>query len=309
MQCLGIDVAKRSLKCPFGDEIRELPNSSEGYADLLDWAGNADIWCMEATGRYHEPLAKFACEKNIRAAVVNPGHAKKYLQFVSHRSKTDKVDAEALARLGEREGESLRPYKPVPPQVAAARDILVRRRVLVESRVSMEQVVQAAGDPHGHLAGAVAAVKSGEKELERELANSLKSYKGYKHLRTIPGIGPLSAAILVCTLERGEFATSDSLVAFAGLDPRANDSGRRKGRRALSHQGDAQLRTILYMAAKAAARTPVWKPYYANQIAKGLPTTAAYVILARKLLRVAWSVYRQNTPFINKNEETLDNST
>lgn len=306
MDSLGIDVSKYSLKCSLGGEVRDFPNTSAGHSALIEWAGDARIWCMEATGRFHERVALAAFEKGIPTAVVNPGQAKKYLQFVSHRAKTDRVDAETLARLGEREGENLRAFKPVPAAVASARDILVRRKALIESKVSLEQVSESAGDPQGHLTTAVRAIKSTVKELEKELAQTLKDYEGYKHLLTIPGIGPLSAAILVCTLERGEFATSDSLVAFAGLDPRANDSGRHKGRRALSHHGDAQLRTILFMAARAASRLPEWKPYYINQIAKGYASTAATVILARKLLRVSWSVYRGNHPFIPKGTDALD---
>lgn len=310
MLVLGIDVSKDTLSCAMNQEVRVFPNSSGGHAALFDWAGGAAIWCMEATGRYHFPVADYGYAAGLRSVVVNPGRAKKYLGFVSHRAKTDKVDALALARLAEREGDDLRPYKPVPPEVQAARDVLTRRRALVESRVCLEQVAQAAGDPEGHLTRAAGSIKQTQQELERQLAVILKGYEGYRHLLTIPGIGPLSAAILVCTLERGEFLTSDSLVAFAGLDPRPQDSGKQRGKRSLSHQGDAQLRSILFMAARAGARLPAWKPYYVKQLAKGLPTTAATVILARKLLRVAWSVYKQNAPFTQRErEEPLDNPT
>ena len=60
------------------------------------------------------------------------------------------------------------------------------------------------------------------------------------------------------------------------------------------------------MAARAGARLPLWKPYYVKQLEKGFSTTEATVILARKLLRVAWSVNRQKSPFIQKNGPTLD---
>lgn len=297
---VGIDVSKSKISCAYLGQVKEFANSSSGFQELWAWAGKSEVWCMEATGRYHEDLAGFAFEKGCRTLVVNPGLAKKYLGFVSARSKTDKVDALGLARLAEQEGEHLRAYKPVPEEVALARDILVRRRALVDARVSLEQVMSQTGDVGGHLRGAVDEMTRAVKELEKELAQSLKSFPSYTHLLTIPGIGPMSAALLVCTLERGEFETSDSLVAYAGLDPRANDSGKKRGTRRLSHQGDAQLRTVLFMGARAAARLPIWKPYYQAQLDKGLASTAATVILARKLLRVAWSVYKQKAPFVNK---------
>jgi hypothetical protein len=63
------------------------------------------------------------------------------------------------------------------------------------------------------------------------------------------------------------------------------------------------------MAARAGARLPLWKPYYVKQLDKGYSTTEATVILARKLLRVAWSVNRQKHPFVQNLEPTLDKQT
>lgn len=306
MDCVGIDVSKATLSCAYRSQVKVFPNTGEGHRGLKDWAGEAGTWCMEATGRYHGELADFGFRLGIRCLVVNPGRAKQYLGFVDSRAKTDKVDALALERLGSKEGEHLRAYRPVAEPVARARDVLVRRRALVEAKVSLTNVATAAGDPAGQIGRTIDQIKKSLVELEKELRMLLKEYPAYEQLMSIPGIGPMSAAILVCTLERGEFATSDSLVAFAGLDPRARDSGKHRGKRTLSHQGDAQLRTILYMAARAGARLPLWKPYYVKQLEKGFSTTEATVILARKLLRVAWSVNRQKSPFIQKNGPTLD---
>ena len=306
MASVGIDVSKAKISCAYLGQVREFANCDSGFQELKTWTRQGTVWCMEATGRYHEKLAGFACKEGYRCLVVNPGKAKKYLGFVSGRSKTDKVDALGLARLAEQEGHNLRAYTPVPEQIVKARDILVRRRALVDSKVSLEQVASEAGDVGGHLAGAILEIGSAMKKLEKELLAILKSYPSYNDLLTIPGIGPMSAAVLICTLERGEFETSDSIVAFAGLDPRASDSGKKKGVRKLSHQGDAQLRSILFMAARAGARMPIWKPYYQAQRDKGLSTTASTAILARKLLRVAWKVYKQKSPFVDKQ---LDNQT
>lgn len=309
MTTVGIDVSKRTLSCAYRHEVRVFPNDQEGHKALKEWAATAQTWCMEATGRYHLELANFAARAGKRCLVVNPGRAKKYLSFVDARAKTDKVDALALERMAEREGESFRAYQPVPAPIQAARDILVRRRALVETRVSLDLVRQSAGDPGGHLAAVLKSMEMTCKELEKELAQILKEYEKFKNLLSIPGIGPMSASLLVCALERGEFLTSDSLVAFAGLDPRANDSGKHKGQRRLSHQGDAQLRTTLFMAAKTGSRLPTWKPYYQSQLAKGLSSTEATIILARKMLRVAWSVYRHGSEFRHATTPPLDKLT
>jgi transposase len=69
------------------------------------------------------------------------------------------------------------------------------------------------------------------------------------------------------------------------------------GKRRLSKRGPAELRRLLFNAAMAAARTRVWKPVYEHYRARGLPTTAALVILARKIARIAWSIHRYHTSF------------
>jgi transposase len=310
MVCCGIDVSKSSLSCCIGTEVREFPNSEAGLEELVSFAHGADLWLMEATGRYHVKAAIAALKAGSRCVVVNPGQAKKYLSFVSGRAKTDTLDAKALARLGEAEGDRLREYVPVPEWVSELRDLMVGRRGLIESRVALEQIAGSTGDPDGHLEMAIGGIKAAQAKLEKTLHQKLASQARYQDLLSIPGIGPMSAALTLCALERGEFATSDSLVAYAGLDPRASDSGQKKGRRALSHQGDAALRTTLFMAARAGSRMPAWKDYYAKQRAKGFSTTEATVILSRKMLRVAWAVYKQGKPFIQKEQpNSLDKTT
>lgn len=116
-------------------------------------------------------------------------------------------------------------------------------------------------------------------------------------LRSIPGIGPLSGAALLGVFTRLGFRSSDAVVAYSGFDPRPQDSGQKRGRRRLSKRGPAELRRLLYNAAMSAAKTKTWKPFYERQRAKGLPTTAALVVLARKLIRVAFALFKKDVCF------------
>ena len=47
----------------------------------------------------------------------------------------------------------------------------------------------------------------------------------------------------------------------------------------------------------AAAKTKAWKPLYEHYRAKGLSRTAVLVILARRIARIAWSIYTHKTEF------------
>jgi transposase len=91
--------------------------------------------------------------------------------------------------------------------------------------------------------------------------------------------------------------SADAFVAFTGLDPRPDDSGQHRGKRRLSKRGPAELRRLLYVAAMSAKKTKAWKPLFEHYRAKGLSSTAALVILARRIARTAWSMYTYKTDF------------
>ena len=104
-------------------------------------------------------------------------------------------------------------------------------------------------------------------------------------------------ARLLRRLHEGGPASRSGLVAYSGLDPRPNDSGSKSGRRRISKRGSPELRRQLYLAAFAASHSKALGPLYRSIKAKGFKTTQALVILARKLLRVAWAVWKTGKPF------------
>ena len=120
-------------------------------------------------------------------------------------------------------------------------------------------------------------------------------------LDAVPGIGPVTAVAVAACLTTKQFDHPDRFVAYIGLDVRVRDSGQRRGQRTLSHQGDAELRRLLYLCALAnvRARDPAnpFKVQYARERAKGLATTAALCAVARKLARVCWSLAAHGTQY------------
>jgi len=110
-------------------------------------------------------------------------------------------------------------------------------------------------------------------------------------------VGELTATALVMAFLRGDFQRSDAYVAFLGLDVRVRDSGKQRGRRKLTKKGDPEIRRLLHNAAMAASRQPTWKDTYQRYRARGLKTTQALVILARKLARIAFSLMKHQTEY------------
>lgn len=139
-----------------------------------------------------------------------------------------------------------------------------------------------------------AALKTIDRQLAALVKQEPQRVQPVKNLHTVPGFGPLISTALATVLQRTPFAKADAAVAFSGLDPRPRDSGQCRGQRKLSKRGPAGL---LYSAAMTAARHPVIKAFHERQRAKGLSPIAAYNVLARKLLRTAWSIVRYDRPF------------
>ncbi len=121
--------------------------------------------------------------------------------------------------------------------------------------------------------------------------------QNFTRLCTITGVGPVVGAALVNTLERVPVKSADAFVAFTGPDPRPDDSGQHRGKRRLSKRGPAELRRLLYWAALSAVKAKPRRPLYENSRARGLSSTAALVILARRIARTAWSIYNNKTEF------------
>ena len=121
--------------------------------------------------------------------------------------------------------------------------------------------------------------------------------QAFRRLNAIPAVGNAVGIGLLAALERWPLPRADAFVAFVGLDPRADDSGKKSGRRRLSKRGDPELRRLLYVAAMSATRTRAWKPLYQRALAKGLSRIEALVTLARRIARTAWSIYTHKTDF------------
>jgi transposase len=163
----------------------------------------------------------------------------------------------------------------------------------------MERLDQLQGARRG-IAESVARLRQ-QRALDRQIAAATADTPLVAVLREVPGIGPVTAAAVASCLARKRFDHPDRFVAYVGLDVRVRDSGQRRGQRTLTHQGDAELRRLLYLCALANIRsrdaTNPFRVQYERERAKGLATTAATCAVARKLAKVCWSLATHGTRF------------
>ena len=137
-------------------------------------------------------------------------------------------------------------------------------------------------------------------ELEKKIIEAMNNedteqQEGFKAMKSIPGFGALSSAFLSNEMARGDFKSGDQFIAFLGLDLRFKDSGAKHGRRRLSKQGSSEGRRLLYNVAISACRG-AFKPMYEHYSSR-MSCTQALVAVMRKLLHIAFSVWRSKKAF------------
>lgn len=300
---IGADAAKDEIVfATHGeDRVQAVANSEKELLRFFQSLPANSALAIEATNTYHWLAAQLAHAAGVRVYVLNPRDLSHYGNSVGVRAKTDPGDARLIARYLAREHADLRVWTPATKAQEALRMLIQRRSTLVTKRVALQQSL---GD-EAELAPALKALSQAftktvaaiDRLIARRLKDEPELARGADMLREIPGVGPLVSAALTTLLHRHRFASADAVVAFAGLDPRPRESGVWRGRRKLSKRGPAELRRLLYVAAMTTARHPAMSPELERHRAKGLSAIAIYNIVARKLLRTAWSMLRHQQPF------------
>lgn len=304
---LGIDVSKATLSSALLDGPSRqvqweltVPNSAVGVTTLLARTPPQCPWVLEPTGRYSTPVARQAQAAGRCVLLAPPKQAKAFLAAVRPRAKTDRLDSQGLALYAL--AVPLRSYPLKAPVMETVDQLLAARKGISQSLARLRQQRSALPLAAGSLDAAIAALREQQTALDRQLAGQVPAVGSVvAALDGVPGIGPVTAAAVASRLVSTHFGHPDQFVAYVGLDVRVRDSGQRRGQRTLSHQGDAELRRLLFLCAQANLRSRdpqnPFKVQYARERAKGLPSTAALCAVARKLARTCWSLARHGTTY------------
>lgn len=296
---LGVDVSKERLEVyDWASQHRlSLANHREAIRRWLGSLHGPARLAIEPTSSYHLLVVEEAHALGHEVFLVNPRQLIHYREAVNKRHKTDPDDAWLLARFLAHEAEQLRPYRPQSRQAQQLWALLKRRAVVVQAQTQLRQ--------------SLTDVKVAPQTLWREFARLLRTIDqrlltlirelgwsaAYQRCLSIPGIGPLNAVALVSAFHRGAFANADAFIAFIGLDVRLRDSGKLKGKRKLTKRGEAEIRRLLFCAAHQARSHAPFAAYLQRQLDKGLSKTAARVVLARKLARIAFALLTHQQSF------------
>jgi transposase len=179
--------------------------------------------------------------------------------------------------------------------VIARRPATVRREVPVlvaEARNELTAVVrELVADLYEHFLQIEQRIACVE-----ELINRLGSTQEIvRRLRTVPGIGPLTATALFAAVgDAKAFKNGRQMAAYLGLVPRQDSSGGRPRLLGITKRGDKYLRVLLVHGGRCittlASRKPSQASRWINAVRDRRGKQRAYVAQANKTARIAWAV-------------------
>lgn len=289
---VGIDVAKHSLDVcllPQGSTL-SLAYDQSGLQHLrsqLPTPGTCLI-VIEATGGYQRRLVADLVDAGHLVAVVNPRQVRDFARGLGILAKTDRIDANVIARFG----QHVRPRTEAktPEKQLELEQLVVRRRQLVETRTAETNRLETCSSRvvHSSIQHMLDRLNKDIQRLEKRILALLETDDDWRNkaqiLGSTPGIGTTTAVSLLADLPELGQLNRQQISALVGLAPFNHDSGRFKGKRAI-WGGRVSVRSALYMATLTARRcNPVIRAFAQRLTEQGKPFKVVMVACMRKLL-------------------------
>lgn len=224
------------------------------------------------------------------------------------RAKTDRVDAEIIARfMMFRPGAGrVLPHE----KLHLLRALSSNRGQLLETRKRLLAQIKA----HGKLGSAdmFDAMNAELKDLldrqiaglevriEQTLTSDDELARTVDILRSVPGIGPVASTMLIAEMPELGQLSGEQAAALAGLAPIAHDSGAMRGKRATGG-GRRLLRHVMFQAALVASHnTPLLKTFADRLRAAGKPHKVVITAVARKRVTIANALCKSRLKWSNQ---------
>ena len=221
----------------------------------------------------HSPWVSRILEECGHEVLV--ANARKVRLIYGNKRKTDKLDAEKLARLARADPQLLYPIEHRSEDSQVHRALIHSREVLVRSRTQLinhvrgtvksfgcrlpkcsarsfhkkvrDQLPSELTEALGPIVETVGSLTEKIKDYDRRIEElAAERYPETRLLRQVPGVGPLTALTFVLTLEDPQrFRESRSVGAYLGLAPGTDQSGEQDPQKRMSGEGDEMLRRLL----------------------------------------------------------------
>jgi transposase len=301
---VGIDIAKDTLYIHVfpSEEKWHCKNDANDINQLSKRlrALTPTVITLEATGGFETTLAGQLTEAELPVSIVNPRQVRDFAKGLGKLAKTDSIDAYVLARFG----ESVKPrLTPIPTaEQKLIKDLVRRRQQLVDLRAAEKNRLKQAQTERirQSILAIIDALDYEIQQIDKDLNTAIKQSPIWQEkvdlLKTIPGIGPVTAISLIALVPELGTVSREIIGRLVGVAPLNDDSGTIKGiRRCLG--GREPVRRPLYMAALTATKhNKTIKEFFHRLQLRGKIFKVAITACMRKLVLIANAVLRDKQP-------------
>jgi transposase len=292
---VGIDISKDRLDLwlPPLKRFEQVSNDAAGWAALIaqlralecDPAGL--VVAFESTGGYERGLRQALLEAGIEVRRLNPQRVRLYAKSLGRNAKNDRIDARVIARFAataDTAPEILDPARERLAELVSHRRQRIDERVAIGNQTAMLQNARLQAQNRKRLALIERQIAETEALIQDALGGMPDLAATVKQMKTLKGVKDVTAITLAALLPELGRLSRRAIAALVGLAPFDRDRGKSHGTRSIAG-GRAAVRTALYMAARAAARSKSsLGAFYKRLIAAGKPPKVATVALMRKML-------------------------
>ena len=306
---IGIDVSKQTLDIAThcGKHHICIANTPIGFQQILAWfnsLGNIAQIALEASGRYGEQVAQFLVQQGYAVSYLNPKQIHNFAQVKLHYNKTDKQDAKLIAQYC----QIFKPDLYQPPSDLRQRLKQRSRRLdqlqnmrqqevnRSQSGISDSVVIQ---QIEATIAYFDTLIQHTQQAIHDLIMSDETLTQQHQLLTSIKGIATRTASLILAEIDIDNFHSARQLAAYIGITPQQFQSGTSVNKRAsISKQGNARLRSGLYMPAIVAQR---WNPpcrAFAKRLQNKQKQGKIIVIaVMRKLVHQIYGILKSGRPF------------
>lgn len=322
----GFDLGKKTSHFCIIDDARKIRREGRVKTGLKQlWARFGDEEPMhilvEASSKSFWVVEQFRAMGHD-AKIADPGQSR----AIAAGFKTDKRDARMLARLCQ--AEMFKEVEHVDQETRAARKVVAARDLLVRTRTSVINNVRSMLDSEGYsvpaastsafvdkiptdlppaLAAALAPLVGMLRDVEARIAETDELLAAERHkrpivktLKTVPGVGDLTALVFALVIrDPKRFKCRREVAAYVGLAPSIYESGATSRLGRITKRGNRTLRWLLTMAAHALLRSrrDCALKRWGSELVVRAGRKKAVVAIARKLAVTLWAMWRDGRTY------------
>ena len=300
---VGIDVAKETFQaasCPQAVNL-SLPNNKQGIKQFIEAIQpySVELVVLEATGGYERLIAAELLQAGFKVVIAPPRQVRDFARGLGEFAKTDAIDAHVLARFAQLVQPKPKTFR--NGQTDELADLVNRRRQLKDLHTQESNRMETVRHPRVRksIRKMIKTLDFHIKEIEELIEQHIQADDNLSQkdqiLRSTPGVGPQTSAMLLSQLpELGHFNRQE-IAALVGVAPFDFRSGSFIGKSRI-WGGRREIRSLLYMAALTAMRcNPVIRRFSERLTNEGKAFKVVITACMRKLLVILNTMVRNQT--------------